>query len=178
MSRIIFCIFILSLFLAGCTAPIAETETIPAGVAADSLEYESYQVCVDACPTNCLNDLYYTVAQQKEDASYCDNIESISLQEECKNLLLGIEAVSDLSKDKCLAISDENEQASCLTHVAAEAAVQATDVSKCDEAPDVLDCQDLYYRDMAFATKDVSYCEKLTEEEDKSRCVEAVTQME
>ena len=163
----------------GCTAPVAEeTETIPAGVSADSLEYEKYQTCMNACPTDCLNDLYYTVAQQKEDANYCDNIESVSLQEECNNQLLGIEAVSDLSKEKCLMITEENEQQSCLTHVAAEAAVQASDVTKCDEAPDVQNCQDLYYRDIAFATKDVSYCDKLSDEEDTVRCVEAVVQME
>lgn len=174
-------VFFILLLAVGCTSPSSlpqETKTVPLGVSADSLEYETYQVCIDACPSQCLNDLYYTVARQKEDANYCDKIESVSLREECKNQLLGIEAVSDLSKEKCLMIADENEQQSCLTHVAAEAAVQANDVTKCDEAPDVQNCQDLYYRDTAFATKDVTYCDMLSDEEDTTRCVEAVGQLE
>ncbi len=106
-------VFFILLIVAGCTSPSSVTEgtqTIPLGVSVDSLEYETYQVCMDACPSQCLNDLYYTVAQQKEDANYCDKIESVSLQEECKNQILGIEAVSDLSKEKCLMITDENAQ--------------------------------------------------------------------
>ncbi len=178
MKYLLSLIVILLLFVASCSLfEIEETPEIPAGFSAESLEAEQYISCIEdckSCETNCHDTIYYTKATQDQNANFCESIMSSTLQSECKETILAEEAIAQLNKEKCLQLTEEAAQNTCLVHVAAEVAVQSNSVAKCLEAVDVDRCQAIFYKDMAVANNDVSYCDKLENEEQKTHCYDVV----
>lgn len=180
MKKIILLLFGLSLFfLLGCAwfgATEEEIVEVPAGIAADSSEYEQYSGCVQdcsSCEQNCMDSLYYTKALSEENENVCAQIISTGIKKECEESLAAIAAVSQLNKDTCLTISDEAMQQTCLVQVAAEIAMQSSTVAKCQEATDVERCEKLFYKEMAVLKNDATYCDSLSDV-DKQLCYDAL----
>lgn len=177
------CFFLLSLLalllLLSCTwfsTTQEETIEVPAGISAESSEFEEYAGCVqecNSCEQNCIDSLYYTKALSDENANVCSQIISAGIKQECEDSLTAIAAVSQLNKDKCLTLSDEAAQQNCLVHVTAEIAVQSNNVEKCQEATNVERCEKIYYKEMALLMNDASYCDSLSDI-DKELCYEVV----
>ncbi len=155
----------------------ADEIEVPAGISADSADFEAYATCVDecdSCESNCLDRVHYQKAIADENKNVCYTIKSISLQEDCVQTLLVTEAVLQLNRDKCSQLIGEVIQTTCLVHVNAEIAVQSGTVEKCVESPDIKRCQHIFYRDMAVLNNDVTYCDNIVEEQTKDLCYEIV----
>ncbi len=169
-------LFILSLLIvSSCSWFGSKDIEVPAGISADSVDYEQYASCVtqcDLCESKCMDTVYYNKAVSEENKGVCDKITSETLKAECQNMLLAAEAVSQLNKDKCMMLS-EAEQQICLVHVSAEVAVQSQSVDKCAESPDVERCQDIFYKDMAQLNNDSSYCDNVSEDK-KQLCYDSL----
>lgn len=144
-------LFLLSCTWFGATEDKTDVE-VPAGISADSSEFEEYAGCVqkcNSCEQNCLDSLYYAKALSQENSNVCSQIVSTGIKKECEESLAAIAAVSQLNKDKCLTLSEEAARQTCLVRVAAEIAVQSGSVEKCQEATDVERCEKLFYKEMA-----------------------------
>jgi hypothetical protein len=161
--------------VASCTWFDNNNDEVPAGVLADSVDYEQYASCIaecEVCESHCMDTVYYNKAVVERESSVCEKITSMSMKTECQNMLLSQEAISELNKDKCMQLG-EAEQNSCLVHVAAEAAVQASSAEKCAESPDVERCENIFYKDMAVLNNDASYCDNLSGEK-KQLCYDSL----
>ena len=172
MNSKIYLIVLSMLIVSSCTWFGEQQLSAPAGIAADSAEYENYASCVtecSQCEANCLNTVYYNKAMSEENKNTCDQITSQTLQQECKYMLLATEAITELNKDKCLMLN-EDEQQSCLVRVSAEIAVQSLSVDKCNESPDVVRCQNIFYMDRAMTENNTTSCDKISSEEKKQVC--------
>ncbi|MFA6888671.1 MAG: hypothetical protein WC254_04195 [Candidatus Woesearchaeota archaeon] len=164
-NKLIF-ITLIMMLISSCSWFGEQEISVPAGITADSIEYEQYGSCVtecNQCEVNCLDEIYYTKAITGENKDTCDSITSPTLQQECKYMLLATEAVSELNKDKCLMLI-EDQQENCLVHVSAEIALQSQSIDKCAESPDVVRCQNIYYMDVAVTENNTTYCDNLSEE--------------
>ncbi|MBI5072914.1 hypothetical protein HZA99_03780, partial [Candidatus Woesearchaeota archaeon] len=92
----------------------------PAGITADSLQGEQYANCINkcsSCESNCKDNAYYIKATADQNKNICANMVSTTLQSECQQTILAAEAVSQLNKEKCLQLTDEGSQQTCLVHV-------------------------------------------------------------
>lgn len=175
MNTKIFLIILSLLIVSSCSWFGSKKMEAPAGISADSTEYEQYASCVtacDMCESQCMDTAYYNKAMNEENKDVCDKILSESLKHECQNMLLAAEAVSELNKEKCMLL-DEASQQLCLVHVSAEIAVQSQSVDKCAESPDVEHCEDIFYKDMAILNQDSSYCDNLSDEK-KQLCYDSL----
>src|SRR3989338_3528147 len=149
-----------------------EQITIPAGISAESVDYEAYATCVhecDSCESDCLDRTYYQKALTDENKNVCSQITSVTLKQDCEQTLISAEAVSQLNKDKCSQLVEEALQQTCLVSVTAEIAVQSGTVEKCAEASDVERCEHIFYKDMAVLNNDVTYCDNLSGEQKNVR---------
>lgn len=174
MNTKIYSLILTVLVLTSCSWFGSKEIEAPAGISADSVDYEQYASCVtecDLCESNCMDTAYYNKAVSEGNNAVCDKILSEILKHECQNMLLAAEAVSELNKEKCMLL-DEALQQICLVHVSAEIAVQSQSVGKCAESPNVERCQDIFYKDMAILNNDVSYCDNLSEEK-KQLCYDS-----
>lgn len=164
-------------FVASCTLFGAEEQIeVPAGISAESVDYEAYATCVtecDSCESDCLDRVYYQKALSDENKNVCGQITSVSLKQDCEQTLLFAEAISQLNKDKCSQLTEEALQQTCLISVIAEIAFQSGSVEKCAEASDIERCENIFYKDMAVLNNDVTYCDNLSGEQ-KTVCYEVV----
>jgi hypothetical protein len=175
MNTKIYSLIIALLILTSCSWFGNKEITVPVGIAADSVDYEQYASCVaqcDVCESKCMDTAYYNKAMTEKESTMCDRITSESVKTECKNMLLAIEAVSELNKDKCMQLN-EAEQNSCFVRVSAEIAIQSQSVDKCAESPDVEHCQNIFYKDMAIMNNDTTYCDNLNDEK-KQMCYDSL----
>ncbi len=177
MKIILLLLAVILLLTTSCTWFTAEEQIeVPAGISAESVDYEAYAGCVqecDSCESDCLDRVYYQKALSDENKNVCSEIISVTLKQDCEQTLLAVEAVSQLNKDKCSQLTQEALQQTCLVSVTAEIAVQSGSVEKCAEAADVERCENIFYRDMAVMNNDVTYCDYLSDDK-KIVCYEVV----
>ncbi len=175
MNKKIFIIAFFVMFITGCMWFGEQQLSAPAGISADSLDYEQYTSCAtecNLCESNCMDTVFYNKAINEDNKAVCDKITSEAVKNECLNMLLAVEAVSELNKDKCRMLN-EDEQQTCLVHVSAEIAIQSQSIDKCAESPDVERCQDIFYKDMAVLNQDAIYCDNLSGEK-KQLCYDSL----
>jgi hypothetical protein len=177
MKIILLPLAVLFLLSTGCVWFTAEEQIeVPAGISADSVDYEAYAGCIrecDSCESDCLDRVYFQKALSDENKNVCSQIMSTVLKQDCEQTILAAEAVSQLNKEKCSQLTEEALQQTCLVSVTAEIAVQSGSVEKCVEATDVERCENIFYKDMAIMNNDVTYCDHLSAEQ-KTVCYEVV----
>jgi hypothetical protein len=173
MRKTIFILtMVLTLLLSSCG--VNDTLPIPAGMTEESGEYATYAQCVescDLCESNCLDNVYYSMAVVESNLDVCERIQSVSLKEVCEQELIALEALANNNAAGCEKLTDEGSKNVCLQRVYAAEAFATGDVGICSVLEDPSGCQQRFYQDMAFSSGDITYCDMVEEVDD---CIERV----
>ncbi|PIN79381.1 hypothetical protein COV16_04545 [Candidatus Woesearchaeota archaeon CG10_big_fil_rev_8_21_14_0_10_34_8] len=176
MNKLIFILLLLFILLISCTDEIE----VPAGITADSSDFETYSTCVEQCgqcETTCLDTLYFTKAVSSSNENICEHIQSTMLKQDCQQQLLGVEAVAELNKGKCELLPEEIREG-CLVDVTVEIAIQSSNIAKCNEVENAEHCRELYFRELAVQNNDASYCDNIEDQSKQELCVDIVESLE
>lgn len=145
-----------------------------AGIAAESPAYMSYQACVNSCENcadNCKFNAYRMAAEIESNEELCNQLPE-GMKEMCINRVYALKAAAAKDSTLCEKIAPEQEKNMCILNVQIEKAISWRDETECSSAPEGLEnaCVYAYNMRTAMESRDLSKCEKISDEELRANC--------
>ena len=140
----------------------------------------------DLLKNNCLNQIKVVMGRTAKNISDCDSITDSFLKKECSNNFYFSSSIKELDEDSCENITDLQLKSRCTKTVAQN--IKVIEISKQTRAvapkttSEVLsacktnNCKDKANYYLAFENKDLSYCNRITDDNGKTTCLKEQTE--
>lgn len=141
-----------------------------AGIPAESQEYESYTSCVSGCAQcelRCKDSAIQQYAENVNDVSFCEKLSNEALKNFCSDNINSAKAIVAKDPTKCSLIKDEDLRSSCQNVISLQKAIESGNAGSCAGNQACVNAVNLH---LALSKKDDSYCQKITDSQQRREC--------
>ncbi len=107
-------------------------------IAPEIVESEPYKKCIAEKTQQCVNQVGTTLAQEKNDLTYCQFLTSTAQQESCEFGIIFSSALKSEKSEECEKIKNADYKKSCILTIENQNAVKSKDPKQCEKFGEIV----------------------------------------